>query len=91
MTPCGAAGRVRAGNRHPRIAICGINPHAGENVLFGEGEEKEKLIPDIERACREGIQASGPFPADTLFYRASRSDFDVVGACYHLAPERTAV
>jgi 4-hydroxythreonine-4-phosphate dehydrogenase len=74
---------VRAGIRRPRIAVCGINPHAGENGLFGEGEEEEKLIPGIERAQKEGIEASGPFPADTLFYRASRGDFDVVVACYH--------
>ena len=73
----------RAGNPKPRIAVCGINPHAGENGLFGEGEEEEKLIPGIERAVGEGIDASGPFPADTLFYRASRGDFDVVVACYH--------
>ncbi|WP_174804080.1 4-hydroxythreonine-4-phosphate dehydrogenase PdxA [Martelella limonii] len=73
----------RAGNPKPRIAVCGINPHAGENGLFGEGEEEEKLIPGIERAVGEGIDASGPFPADTLFYRASRGDFDVVIACYH--------
>ncbi|MAY61766.1 MAG: 4-hydroxythreonine-4-phosphate dehydrogenase PdxA [Rhizobiales bacterium] len=74
---------VRAGIRHPRIAVCGINPHAGENGLFGEGEEEDKLIPGIERAQRDGIEASGPYPADTLFYRASRGDFDVVVACYH--------
>ena len=74
---------VRAGNKHPRIAVCGINPHAGENGLFGEGEEEEKLVPGIERAQHDGIEASGPYPADTLFYRASRGDFDVVVACYH--------
>ena len=74
---------VRSGNKHPRIAVCGINPHAGENGLFGEGEEEEKLIPGIARAQEDGIEASGPYPADTLFYRASRGDFDVVVACYH--------
>lgn len=73
----------RAGQKRPRIAVCGINPHAGENGLFGEGEEEEKLAPGIARARQEGIDASGPFPADTLFYRASRGDFDVVVACYH--------
>ncbi|MEF2549926.1 4-hydroxythreonine-4-phosphate dehydrogenase PdxA [Aurantimonas sp. A2-1-M11] len=73
----------RAGQKRPRIAVCGINPHAGENGLFGEGEEEEKLVPGIEQARREGIDASGPFPADTLFYRANRGDFDVVVACYH--------
>ena len=72
-----------AGQKNPSIAVCGINPHAGENGLFGEGEEEEKLIPGIERAQAEGIDAHGPLPADTLFYRASRGDFDVVVACYH--------
>lgn len=72
-----------AGQANPSIAVCGINPHAGENGLFGEGEEEEKLIPGIERARAEGIDAHGPLPADTLFYRASRGDFDVVVACYH--------
>ncbi len=73
----------RAGYSNPGIAVCGINPHAGENGLFGEGEEEEKLMPGIERAVSEGINASGPYPADTLFYRAVRGDFDIVVACYH--------
>ncbi|MCB8840494.1 4-hydroxythreonine-4-phosphate dehydrogenase PdxA [Aurantimonas sp. VKM B-3413] len=72
-----------AGTPHPKIAVCGINPHAGENGLFGEGEEEEKLVPGIERALGEGIDVKGPLPADTLFYRAMRGDFDVVVACYH--------
>lgn len=74
---------VRAGCSSPRIAVCGINPHAGENGLFGNGEEEKKLIPAIRRAAEEGIDVSGPYPADTLFYRAVRGDFDVVVACYH--------
>jgi 4-hydroxythreonine-4-phosphate dehydrogenase len=74
---------TRAGNPNPRIAVCGINPHAGENGLFGEGEEEEKLIPGIENAAAEGINVSGPYPADTLFFRAVRGDFDIVVACYH--------
>lgn len=74
---------LRAGNPRPRIAVCGINPHAGENGLFGNGEEEEKLIPGIEKARAEGIDVSGPYPADTLFYRAVRGDFDIVIACYH--------
>jgi 4-hydroxythreonine-4-phosphate dehydrogenase len=73
----------RAGKIQPKIAVCGINPHAGENGLFGNGEEAEKLIPGIERAQAEGIQVTGPYPADTLFYRAVRGDFDIVVACYH--------
>jgi 4-hydroxythreonine-4-phosphate dehydrogenase len=63
--------------------VCGINPHAGENGLFGNGEEEEKLIPGIKKAKEEGINASGPHPADTLFFRAARGDFNIVVACYH--------
>ncbi|EXX84684.1 4-hydroxythreonine-4-phosphate dehydrogenase PdxA [Paenibacillus darwinianus] len=74
---------TRAGIANPSIAVCGINPHAGENGLFGNGEEEEKLIPGIEKAKAEGIDASGPHPADTLFFRAQRGDFDIVVACYH--------
>lgn len=73
----------RAGNNNPRIAICGINPHAGENGLFGNGEEAEKLVPAIEKAVSLGMDVTGPYPADTLFYRAMRGDFDMVVACYH--------
>lgn len=72
-----------AGQDQPKIAVCGINPHAGENGLFGNGEEEEKLAPGIQRAREEGIDASGPYPADTLFFRAGRGDFDIVVACYH--------
>lgn len=72
-----------AGQPSPRIAVCGINPHAGENGLFGNGEEAEKLVPGIERAAADGIDVVGPLPADTLFFRAVRGDFDVVVACYH--------
>lgn len=73
----------RAGMASPKIAVCGINPHAGENGLFGNGEEEEKLIPGIEKAQSEGIDVTGPYPADTLFYLAARGDFDIVVACYH--------
>lgn len=74
---------TRAGFKNPSIAVCGINPHAGENGLFGNGEEEEKLLPGIKKAQGEGIDASGPHPADTLFFRAGRGDFDIVVACYH--------
>lgn len=74
---------AKAGFHHPRIAVCGINPHAGENGLFGNGEEEEKLMPGIEKAQSEGINVTGPLPADTLFFRAGRGDFDIVVACYH--------
>jgi 4-hydroxythreonine-4-phosphate dehydrogenase len=73
----------KAGYLEPKIAVCGINPHAGENGLFGYGEEEEKIVPAVERAQREGINAVGPLPADTLFFRATRGDFDIVVAMYH--------
>ncbi|WP_273854259.1 4-hydroxythreonine-4-phosphate dehydrogenase PdxA [Guptibacillus spartinae] len=73
----------KAGIADPRIAVCGINPHAGENGLFGNGEEEEKIIPAVEKAQKEGINVVGPLPADTLFFRAKRGDFDIVVAQYH--------
>lgn len=74
---------VAAGIERPAIAVCGINPHAGENGLFGRGEEEAKIVPAVERARREGVDAHGPLPADTVFYRAGRADFDLVVAMYH--------
>lgn len=74
---------TKAGKENPKIAVCGINPHAGENGLFGNGEEEKQLIPGIEKAASEGIEVTGPYPADTLFFRAVRGDFDIVIACYH--------
>lgn len=73
----------RSGIEQPSIAVCGINPHAGENGLFGRGEEAEKIVPAVERARAEGIDAQGPLPADTIFFRAQRGDFDAVVAMYH--------
>jgi 4-hydroxythreonine-4-phosphate dehydrogenase len=73
----------KAGIENPKIGVCGINPHAGENGLFGYGEEEKKILPAIE-ACREkGWNIEGPLPADTLFFRAQRGDFDLVIAMYH--------
>jgi 4-hydroxythreonine-4-phosphate dehydrogenase len=73
----------KAGYASPKIAVCGINPHAGENGLFGYGEEEEKIIPGVKQAQEEGIQVVGPLPADTLFFRATRGDFDIIVAMYH--------
>ncbi|MEW9677438.1 4-hydroxythreonine-4-phosphate dehydrogenase PdxA [Lentibacillus sp. L22] len=73
----------KSGINQPKIGICGINPHAGENGLFGYGEEEEKIIPAVEKAKTEGITVEGPLPADTLFFRAQRGDFDIVVAMYH--------
>jgi|SRR5699024_9055877 len=67
----------------PKIGVCGINPHAGENGLFGYREEEDKIIPAIKRAKKDNINVEGPLPADTLFYRAQRGDFDIVVAMYH--------
>ncbi|HEV7719283.1 MAG TPA: 4-hydroxythreonine-4-phosphate dehydrogenase PdxA [Arsenicitalea sp.] len=74
---------VRAGTANPRIGVCGINPHAGENGLFGRGEEEEKIAPAIRALQAQGVDVTGPLPADTLFFRAQRGDFDLVVAMYH--------
>jgi 4-hydroxythreonine-4-phosphate dehydrogenase len=74
---------VRAGIPRPRIAVCGINPHAGESGLFGRGEEAEKIAPAVDACMRGGLDVQGPLPADTLFYRATRGDFDLIVAMYH--------
>jgi 4-hydroxythreonine-4-phosphate dehydrogenase len=66
----------------PRIAVAGLNPHAGEHGLFGR-EEQCVIAPAIARCQASGIDVSGPFPADTLFVRARKGEFDVVVACYH--------
>jgi 4-hydroxythreonine-4-phosphate dehydrogenase len=73
----------KAGIADPRIGVCGINPHAGENGLFGHGEEESKIIPAVQRCRSRGWRVEGPLPADTLFYRAARGDFDLVVAMYH--------
>lgn len=74
---------VRAGIAAPRIAVCGINPHAGEGGLFGRGEEAEKIAPAVAACVDSGLDVQGPLPADTLFFRATRGDFDLVVAMYH--------
>jgi 4-hydroxythreonine-4-phosphate dehydrogenase len=72
-----------AGVASPRIAVCGLNPHAGERGLFG-GEDAERIAPAIEAARRAGIDASGPHPADTVFYQAIRKDrYDGIVCMYH--------
>jgi 4-phospho-D-threonate 3-dehydrogenase / 4-phospho-D-erythronate 3-dehydrogenase len=74
---------VRAGFKEPRIAVCGINPHAGEGGLFGRGEEESKIVPAIRACTARGWRVEGPLPADTLFFRALRDDFDLIVAMYH--------
>jgi 4-hydroxythreonine-4-phosphate dehydrogenase len=66
----------------PRLAVAGLNPHAGEGGLFGQ-EERTAIAPAIRKACQLGIAASGPFPADSVFFRAVQGEFDAVIAMYH--------
>ena len=70
------------GVARPRLAVAGLNPHAGEDGLLGE-EEGRVLRPSIEAARARGVMVDGPFPADTVFVRAARGEFDAVIACYH--------
>ncbi len=70
------------GIEHPKIAVCGLNPHAGENGQFGD-EEKRIIEPAITMARANGIDAQGPFSADTIFMKAARGGFDLVVAMYH--------
>jgi 4-phospho-D-threonate 3-dehydrogenase / 4-phospho-D-erythronate 3-dehydrogenase len=72
----------RFGFASPRLALAGLNPHAGEHGLLGT-EEEDVLRPAVEALRGTGIDVAGPFPADTLFTRAMRGEFDVVVACYH--------
>ena len=74
---------VKAGLERQKIGVCAINPHAGENGLFGHGEEAEKIVPAIAACRARGWDVEGPLPADTLFFRAGRGDFDMVVAMYH--------
>jgi len=74
---------VRAGIKEPRIGVCGINPHAGENGLFGRGEEASKIDPAVKKCRARGWDVRGPLPADTLFFLAARGDYDIVVAMYH--------
>ena len=72
----------RVGARQPRIAVAGLNPHAGENGVLGL-EDEAIIRPAVAEAAGTGIKVSGPWPADTIFVRASRGEFDAVIACYH--------
>jgi 4-hydroxythreonine-4-phosphate dehydrogenase len=72
----------RFGLATPRIAVAGLNPHAGENGVLGT-EDRDVLAPAIALARADGVDVSGPFPADTIFVRAARGEFDVVIAAYH--------
>jgi 4-hydroxythreonine-4-phosphate dehydrogenase len=81
---------IRAGDAHlkrigyaaPKIAVAGINPHCGENGLFGT-EDDDQIVPAVAAARAEGIDAYGPISADTVFHRAYSGAFDLVVAQYH--------
>jgi 4-hydroxythreonine-4-phosphate dehydrogenase len=66
----------------PKVAVAGLNPHAGENGLFGT-EDAQCIAPAVEAAKEEGIEATGPWPPDTVLMRARRGEFDVVVVQYH--------
>jgi 4-hydroxythreonine-4-phosphate dehydrogenase len=72
----------RFGITSPRLALAGLNPHAGEHGVIGS-EEGTVLAPAVSRCRERGIDVSGPFPADTIFRRAMHGEFDAVVACYH--------
>lgn len=72
----------RLGIARPRIAVCGLNPHAGENGLLGD-EEQRLIDPAIDLAVNAGIRAEGPFPGDTIFNAAVAGRYDLVVAMYH--------
>jgi 4-hydroxythreonine-4-phosphate dehydrogenase len=68
--------------RTPKIAVAGLNPHAGEAGIFGE-EEITQIVPAIRQANREGIPVSGPYPPDTIFHKAYQGEIDIVVCMYH--------
>jgi 4-hydroxythreonine-4-phosphate dehydrogenase len=77
-----AAALPRFGFPRPRLALAGLNPHAGEHGVLG-AEEQTTLEPAVQAARAAGIDVSGPLPADTVFVRALSGEFDAVIACYH--------
>jgi 4-hydroxythreonine-4-phosphate dehydrogenase len=79
------------GLRRPRIAVCGLNPHAGEAGIMGD-EERRVIAPAVRAMAKKGVPVSGPYPADTIFHRAARGEFAAVVAMYHdqgLGPLKT--
>ena len=80
--------RTKLGDRRPRIAVCGLNPHAGEGGLLGK-EDDAVIRPAVEALRAEGPDVAGPLPGDTVFHRHLQGEFDAVAAIYHdqgLAP-----
>ncbi|MCC6230485.1 MAG: 4-hydroxythreonine-4-phosphate dehydrogenase PdxA [Phycisphaerales bacterium] len=78
----GAAAVREFGHESPRVGVCGLNPHAGEHGLMGD-EDERVIVPAIELARSRGINAEGPFPADTIYNAALRGRFDLIVAMYH--------
>jgi 4-hydroxythreonine-4-phosphate dehydrogenase len=77
-----AAAREYLGIENPHIAVAGLNPHAGENGLFGR-EDIEEIQPAIDQARADGLHISGPMPGDTVFARAYNGQYDICVAMYH--------
>lgn len=73
----------KARGKKPRIAVCGLNPHAGEHGLFGQGEEEKIILPAIEAAKAKGITIEGPLPPDTAFIATKRRQVDAYICMYH--------
>jgi len=73
---------VASGRKSPRVAVTGLNPHAGDGGSIGS-EEIDVIAPAIERAKARGIDAAGPMPSDTVFVAARRGDYDAVVTMYH--------
>lgn len=76
-----AVGRLRG--RAPKLAVCGLNPHAGEQGLFGDREEERLILPAVEWAQQAGLNLRGPLPADTAFVPAMRAEIDAYICMYH--------
>lgn len=75
-------GAAMMGMRNARIAVAGLNPHAGESGIMGS-EEMRAILPAIEHSQAEGVRVSGPYPPDVVFYKALKSEFDIVVCMYH--------
>jgi 4-hydroxy-L-threonine phosphate dehydrogenase PdxA len=69
--------------RRPRLGVCGLNPHAGEHGLFGNGEEEHCVVPAVARARRKGIDVTGPLVPDATFTPAQRRKYDAIVTLYH--------
>ena len=79
----GAEAMERIVGHKPRLLCCGLNPHAGENGLFGNGEEEKLIAPALEEARKRGIDVTGPLPPDTIFLPERRKQYDCVVCMYH--------